>query len=470
MTNTNQTEQKKSWIDSYVGWFQRWMPDSIPVVFILTLVVAIIALVTVKVPIFNSTDLQTSIIDAWGKGFWGLLSFSMQMSLIMVSGYVVANAPVVRRGLTKLASVPNNQTQALLMSLVVGTILSWIHWGLGTMGGIVVGRQILAQSKVKGYKIHEPTFVGLIVCRSAFGSAGLSQSAPLWATTPGVLASYVPEQYHGMIDLIPMTETVLRPVMFLQIGILFVLAWFLIQFMLPKREEDIVEISDAFRDEILTAGQMEIPKRDSFAAWMAYSPILNIIIGGAGAFYIGRYLLQNGIIGLSIDNFNFLMIIAGILLCWTPARFAKNVQESMSSIWGVVIQFPFYAGIFGIIRYTGLSEVITHMFISISTEKTFPFVAFIYSAVVNIFVPSGGSKFAIEAPYIIPAALELGTPLWKVINAYVWGDLTTNIVQPFWLLPVISMYKTKFSKIVPYGIIFAVIALIVHSIVILTLY
>lgn len=471
---STETKQKARWIDRYVGWFVRWMPDSMAIILLITIVMAVVIKFATGVPILTSTETQTSLLDAWIKGFWTLLGFSMQMTLIMVTGYVVANAGIVKKGLGRLAALPNNEVQAMLMCVLVSFVLSWVHWGLGTMGAIVIGQQLLLQAKKKGYRIHAPLFMGLQVMVAAYGSCGISQAAPLMATTPGGLTDYVPAEYANQIDVIPLTQTVLHPLVLGAIAVLLVLTIVLFFVLRPKRAEDYVDADETLLREIETAGSAgssAAPEGKKTFAWiMNNSPICSTIIAVAGLVWCVRSLATTGIVGMSINTYNLLMLMLGLLLSGSPAKFAQAVIESMKNVWGVVIQFPLYAGLFGLITFTGFSHLITNFFLSIATAKTFPFIAYVYSGLINILVPSGGSKFVIELPYILPTAMELNVPLAKIINAYTWGDLTTNIIQPFWLLPMISCYKTKFSHLMPYGLIFCVLALVVHSLFFLFLY
>lgn len=465
--------KSQSFIDRYVQWFEYWMPSSTVIVLLLTLLIALSAFVFCDSPIFVSIGNKKSIVDSWADGFWGLLEFSMQMCLIMITGSVFSNAPIIKSGLVRLAKMPNTQNQALLMNLIVGCILGWIHWGIGMMGGIVIGRETLAQAKLKGCKIHKPAFIGITVCRMAYAGAGLSQASALFAATPGKLASLVPKEFSALVSTIPLSETTLRPVVFFQIIALSILTWFFIQFMLPKKEGDIEEISDEFCQEILNSGKfssVQSSEKLTFAEKLNQTYIFNIIIGGAALIWVGQILFSKGIVGLSINNFNFLMLGLGLLFTGTPAQFTKCVTDFVNSVWGVIIQFPFYAGIFGLITYTGLAHHITELFLNISTPTTYPAITFVYSTVLDIFIPSGGSKFVIEAPYVIPVAIKLGVPISTTINAYIFGDLTGHIIQPFWLLPIISMYKTRFSQIMPYSFIFALIAIGFNILVFLFLY
>lgn len=469
----NTKEKKKGLVgfsEKFSTWCNRWVPSAMVFVLVLTVIIAVLALIICKVPFLNSTETQTSIIDAWVKGFWNLLKFAMQMSLIMVTGFIVASSPPMKKVITKIATLPKNQISASIMVGVVCIVIWWIHWGIGMMAGILLGREILAQAKVRGVKIHKNSFIGMSYAVTC-ATCGISMAAPLFVAGPGFLKSLVsPESAALLPESLPLNQTVLLPSVLTQVIVLGLMAIIVVLAMTPKDEESIEEISDEFKEEVLSAGIISKTENLTPADKMNNSPILNIIIGCMGMYWAVKMLASQGVVGISIDNYNFLMLMLGVLLCWTPAKFTAIVKEACGAIWGVVIQFPFYAGIFGIIAYTGFNEVIAGAFVSISTAHTFPWIAYLYSAILNFFVPSGGSKFIIEAPYIVPAAQQIGADLSATINAYTFGDLTTNLIQPFWALPTLAMFKVKFKDILPYGFIVAMLSLIINTIWMLCFY
>lgn len=232
------------------------------------------------------------------------------------------------------------------------------------------------------------------------------------APTPGYLQGLVVDDaVRALIpDVIPLADTVVNPLIIGQNIGLFIIITLVARLIMPKKEERILEVSDAFAEEILTVEAIEKPDRSSPAAWINSSPLLNIIIGGAGLIWGIRLIATSGIVNISLNNFNFIMLMLCVLLCWTPNVLGKCCADAIGNIWGVVIQFPFYAGIFGLITQTGLNEVIVHFFTSISSQETFPLIAYIYSGLLNLVVPSGGSKFIIEAPYIMEVCTELEFP------------------------------------------------------------
>lgn len=200
------------------------------------------------------------------------------------------------------------------------------------------------------------------------------------------------------------------------------------------------------------------------ADWINHSPLLNLVIGGFGLFWIIKPMAVGGFANISLDNINFILLILSVLLCRDPETFCSCVVQVTTSVRGVIIQFPLYAGIFGIIAYTSLSDVIVNFFMSFATKDNFPMVASIYSAILNMAVPSGGSKLAIGAPYILAVCSRLDIDVGKILLAYTFGDQTTTIIQPLWALPFPAMYKLDFKHILPFAFMIRIAALIIDCI------
>lgn len=177
------------------------------------------------------------------------------------------------------------------------------------------------------------------------------------------------------------------------------------------------------------------------ADWINHSPLLNLVIGGFGLFWIIKLMAAGGFANISLDNITFILLILSVPLCRDPETFCSCVVQATTSVRGVIIQFPLYAGIFGIIAYTSLSDVIVNFFMSFATKDNFPMVASIYSAILNMAVPSGGSKLAIGAPYILAVCSRLDIDVGKILLAYTFGDQTTTIIQPLWALPFPARFR-----------------------------
>jgi len=438
-------QEQKDFITRLSEWSLRYVPDSMVFVLALTIVVYFMAL-----GLTDSGPLQ--IVDHWLQGFWVLLTFAMQMCVLMITGYVVADSKQVKSVLKKIAQIPQTPTQAIIMFTAIVGVFWWIHWGIGMMAGIMLGRQIAVFQKGKG--LH---YTALVACAytATLACNGPSMAAPLMMATPG----HFMEKVTGVI---PLSNTVFDVRLLLMNLVLICTVPFLMSFLHPKK--NVVEIDDQLAASFVDIGEAKEDKSGLTPAqrWDR-SPLLISIIGFAGLYWVIKFFYIKGIMNLDLNTLNFTFLIIGILLHRTPMSFMESVKRATGTVFGVIIQFPFYAGIFGMISYSGLAVVLAGWFVSISTVKTFPWIVFVYSAILNFFVPSGGSKFVVEAPYILPAAQQLGADLNMVINAYTNGDLATNLLQPFWALPILGAFKVTFRDILPYSLIVFVWGFIVIS-------
>lgn len=459
--------------DKFVRFFDRWTPNSMVFAYILTIIVAILAIIFTDAPLFTSTETQSSLVDSWVGGFWNLLTFAMQMSLIMITGNIIAISPPVQKIIKRIASLPNNWVQALLMNLLVASVINFIHWGIGMMVSIALLRSTLAAAKEKGYGVHAPALVACTYC-CALPAVGISQAAPLYGATPGYLATLCTTDaaINYLEDAYPLTETVLTGWNLSQCVAILIMLLVVGYMMMPKQVEKMEGISDELYEEVTHATSMYVknPDKSTPAEWLNNTPFLQVLIGAIGVIWCIKLYAANGMGGLTINNFNFTMLMLGFVLCGTPENFVKAILASVGAVWGVIIQFPLYAGIFGLITGTGLSDVISNAFMAISTTKTFPWVAYLYSAVLNMAVPSGGSKFIIECPYLLDVAAKLNVSVPKLLVAYVYGDQTTNIIQPFWALPFITMLKIDFKKMLPYTLVICISTIVICTVWMLCIY
>jgi short-chain fatty acids transporter len=466
-------KQKLTASESFIRFFYRWTPNSIVFAYLLTLIVAVLALIFTDAPLIISKPQYPSLIDAWVQGFWNLLTFSMQMTLIMITGSVVATSPPVRKFLIRISNVPKNAFQAFLLILIVVPVVTWLHWGLGMMVSIQLARQVLAAAHRNGYKLHHGAFCGYVYSFLMM-DIGISQAGPIYAAAPNGLRNLVPESVKAAIpEITPLTESVFLWQNITACILLSVLIFIVCWAITPKQDEKIIVAGDNLINEINAQNEPQKIakiKATSPAEWIDNSMVLTLIIGVAGAIWIIKFAASGGLANLSLNSFNFIMLFIGLLLTGSPNQFIKSVQNAVGGTWGVIIQFPLYAGIFGIIVYTGLSDVIVRFFMAISSEKTFTWICYIYSAILNMAVPSGGSKFVIEAPYILDVATKLKLDIGPILLAYTSGDCTTNIIQPFWALPFLAMFKLEFKHILPYTAIACVGGLILYSIFFLFLY
>ena len=428
-------------------WSTRWVPDAWVIAVILTVISYFLGFIFTK-----STAYQ--LVQHWGNGFWVLLSFGMQMCLIIMTGYILATTPIFSRALNALAGLPKGPKGSIALMALVSMGLAWINWGLSIVGSAVFVRFMAKKQRGVDYRLLVATaYLGL----GTFWHAGLSASAPLLVATP----KHFLEKEMGII---PITETIFHPFNLLLALIVLVFLTILGPLMHPKKGEEQEADPALVQEATFTAPAKPGLEQLTPALRIEHSPVINLIVGITGIIWLIWYFGQKGWAGINLDVVNFAFLMVGVLLHWTPASFLKAALEGGSFIWGVVVQFPFYAGIFGIIKFSGLAEVMANWFTAIATKSTYPFVVLWYSGILNYIVPSGGSKWAIEAPYIMQAAANLGVSAPATVIAYAWGDMVTDVIQPFWAIPLLGVAKLGFRDIMGYCMVYFLFYMVVISI------
>lgn len=446
--------QKVSGANKFAKIFEKIVPDSLTVAFILLILVAILAVIFAGAPIFVSTDAHKSVADSMAANFWNLLTFSMQMCLVSILGNVLAMSPPVRKALKKLCQLPNSTFAAYVLCAAIGFVLSFFHWAIGMMGSIVIGKEMLVVARDKGIKIHVPSFVACLFSVGLVGWSGIAASPVLYASTPGYLKTLVDSATAAnMKDMYTLRDTVLYAKPMITVALSGLVCFIAIMALRPKKGSPIEEITDEqYREYSIDVNASKV-QASTFAQKMSNSIILQYIIVVLMAYTCISQLMKNGIVGLSLNSYNYIILCAALACCMRPRIFTALVVDTVSSVWGFIVQYPIYAAIFGVIVGTGLDKVIANLFLSIATTRTWPTIAMLYSGFMNIFVPSGGSKFIIEAPYIVPVSQTLHVPVETVIMAYSYGDCGTNMLTPFWWIVPCAMFKIDLHKVFPYALV-----------------
>ena len=420
-------------------WSERWMPSAFSIAVILTLVIFLGG-------IFLGKSSLTDCIRHWGNGFWLLLEFGMQMCLMLVSGYLVASSPIIRRFLNFLTDLFKTPSSAIAGLAMLSMSLSWLNWGLGIIGGAVLAR--LFANKFTQLDLR------LIVAVAYLGlgctwHAGLSASAPLLIATPGHFLE-------SEIGIINVHETIFHPFNLILtsvvLGSLTIFVWYLAQWTPLTSSQMLSQRIPLQNTEILSHPKNKKNHQWSLATFFDKGYWLNGLIGIVGLLWLIITWID-GNLEVTINSINFLLLFLGMSLHKNPQSVAQSARGAVTFIHGIVLQFPFYAGMFGIIQGTGLSEILGNGFVSIASPKTLPLLVYWYSGVINYFVPSGGSKWVIEGPYLVFAAQSLDVPINKVVLAYAWGDMATNLLHPFWALPLTTATGLEFREILGYGIV-----------------
>lgn len=415
---------------------QRYLPDAYLFAVLLTLVVFLMG-------IFISGSSPSDMVNHWGSGFWDLLEFSMQMALIVVTGYVLANTPIIKKALQKVSTLAKTPGLAIILVTFVALIASLINYGFGLVVGALLSIEIFKRMPSIDYRLLVASaYSGFLVWHG-----GLSASIPLLIATDG---HFLEEK----IGIIPVAETIFSPFNLFIVFFIVLTLPFLNRLLLRSREgltvENPVNFDDfSFEDPV----QEDDDDEKTPANRLENSALISYIIGGLGIIFVIYHFIQSKSFDLNINLVNFIMLFLGILLHQTPRRFLNSINNAVKNVGGIVVQFPFYAGIMGMMVESGLSEQMSYWFVNISNEFTFPLFTFISAGIVNFFVPSGGGQWSVQGPIMVEAGLQIGVDSAKTAVAVAWGDAWTNMIQPFWALPLLAIAGLKVRDIMGFCLI-----------------
>ncbi|MBU0651637.1 MAG: TIGR00366 family protein [Proteobacteria bacterium] len=425
-------------------WTERWIPDALVIVIVLSLVTYIFALIWGFKPEVSLGSRAYESIQAWGKGFWELLTFAMQMCLIMMTGYILACSPPVRRllnGLSGLAN-PEKPWQAILVMSLFSMIMAWLNWGLSLIASAMLALFIVKRNPKVDYRLLvAAAYLGL----GCTWHAGLSGSATLLVATPDNF------MIKGkLLDAtIPVANTIFHPFNLILTVIVVAAVTILMALMHPRPEKTYVVKPELMDQLKLYEAPPKPAKWESPSDWMNWWPGFNLIVFIGGLIWLIWHFSTKGL-DLNLNVVNFAMLMLGILFHWRPWSFLKATEDAGKAVWGIVIQFPFYAGILGLFKFTLLSTVFTQAFVAISTPQTFPLFVYWYGGILNYLIPSGGGEWAVVAPYIIPAAKQLGVGMGTTVVTFAWADMMTDMIQPFWAIAMLAVAKLHFRDIMGY--------------------
>lgn len=466
------------------------IPNPFIFAIVLTAVVYVVGLVLTDSGPFE-------MVQYWYGGFWNLLEFSMQMVVILLFGYVLASSPPVRRGIERAARWPTTRTQAVVLVASSAAIFGFLSWGLGLIVGAILARQVADQARQRGLVVHYPLlvaagFTGLLVFNN-----GLSASAPLLVATDG----------HFLVDdigVIPISQTILTPynlLAFLGVLVFVPIAYARMhprpedseQFDLPtdgsdtgpraaseadrgqpgrvrggsdggatmiEEQTDAPAVPAADQPQSVGASADGSPAAPTLADRMEHSaPLTWLTVLAGGSFIVWQFATEG--FNLDLNFVNFILLMLGLVAYRTPIAYVEAVDEGIGATGQIVLQFPFYAGIMGMMASSGLIAIFAEALVSVSNEFTFPLAVMASSAIVNLFVPSAGGQWAVQGPLVVQAAQSLNVDMGQAIVAFGYGDQLTNALQPMWMLPLLGVTQLKAGDILGYT---AVVMLVVGTV------
>jgi len=428
-------------INGCVRVVQRWLPEPFIFAIILTFTAALLAM-----PLCHQTPLE--VIEHWGNGVWNLLAFAMQMALVLVCGSTLASAPIVKKGISSLASLPKTPAGAIALVTGISAVACWLNWGFGLIVGVIFAKEIAKKKAGVDYRLLiASAYSGFVVWH-----AGLSGSIPLTMATPGEALS---KATNGILTSPVAISNTILDYHNLIIVLVVMIAIIIVNAMMHPKDDKIVTIDPALLAE--DDAIQEEKKPETPAEKLEHSRLLGWLLSLLGFTYLVINLALRGA-SFDLGSVIFLFLFLGLLLHGTPLSYVKAFSKAATGAAGIILQFPFYAGIMGIITGVGASGVcfgtlISNACISISNPTTYPLLTFFCAAILNLFVPSGGGHWAIQAPIMFAAGADLGVDPGLTGTAIAWGDAWTNLIQPFWALPALALAKLNAKDIMGFCLI-----------------
>ncbi|MFB4165584.1 short-chain fatty acid transporter [Alteribacillus sp. JSM 102045] len=425
-------EEKNNLISKLAMFFakiaEKWLPDAFVFAVILTLITFVGGII-----LTDSTPYDMAI--HWGDGFWQLLEFTAQIITTFVMSYALAMTKPVSRALERAANLCKTPNTAIIVVTFTALIASLISWGLGL---VVAG----IMAKLVGKKVPDVDYRVLVASGySGFviWEGGLSSSPALFVATQG-------HNFEDTVGLIPTSDTLFSIINIILVVVIFATLPFIMKLIHPKKPEQRVHVDPELLKETPMKADETPSNKLSPNDKLDRSRGIVLLGGLFGLFYLGNHFVTNGF-ELDLNTVNLMFLTAALLLYGNVRELGNGLKKASSSVGQFALQYPFYAGIMGMISASGLAVWISGGIASLANDNTLPFFAFLSSGLLNMFVPSGGGQWAIQAPIILPAALDMEVDPSKVVVAVAWGDAWTNMIQPFWAIPMLAIAGLKIRDI-----------------------
>lgn len=442
--------------------FTNYLPSPFTLAVLLSVFAFVLTILFTLPAHQNAFGYALEVLSFWEKGIWStsLLEFAYQMMLILVLGHVLVLSKPMSNLIKKLTQFCTTTSNSAAIVAGATMVVAFFNWGLGLIFGALLARKVGEQAQEQKLPLNYPLigaagYVGLMVWHS-----GISGSAPVKINEDGhiqslMTATSTPEFLNQIPNVITFSDTVFSSWNLIIFSVVF-LTIILLFFYLGKHAQPTKFQLEVYQFQAYEVKSTKAERLDSSKLLALF---FGAIIIGVSFYQYGSDMLQ---LKITPNFLNFFMLGLGIILHGTLKNFADAVGESISDISGILIQFPLYFGIMGMMTQSGMVNLISDAFISISTEVTLPIFTFFSAGLVNIFVPSGGGQWVVQGPIVVESALQLGVPLPKAIMALAYGDQITNMMQPFWALPLLGITKLKAKEILPYTLMAMVVATIIY--------
>lgn len=432
---------------------ERYLPDAFIFALLLTFLTMIFAVVA-------TPEGPGSIATYWGEGFWQVLAFSTQASLALLTGWALADSPPIKRVLRRIADIPESQIQALLVVAVAGQLLGLFHWGVVLIAGAILAREVGIAMAQKGIKVHYPLIVATAYAGLLPWHQGLSGAALLLSATEGHFAQET-------MGIIPVSQTIFHPYNIAIVACVVAVVIVVMPLMAPNREEDIEVVPEstlrAAEEPMTDGGERQDATKPHRQQETRFKQILldSKVLGIGAGLIIWAYLLYLFVTEPFMDVFNINLFISvmlglGFIAHMTLRSFIEVFQDAIKGASQIIIQFQFYGGIMGIMIYSGLVELIAQTAAAYATDTTWYLFVFVSGGIVNFFVPSGGGQWTVMGEIYASATIQIeGAQMNHMLIAFAMGDQWTNMIQPFWALPVLGIAGLSIRDMMGYvGVLF----------------
>ncbi|MFL5283598.1 MAG: short-chain fatty acid transporter [Rhodopila sp.] len=432
----------------FVDLFERYMPDPFVLAIGLTAVTAILAL------LIAPNGSPAMIVSTWYKGIFAILGFAFQMILILATGYALAHAPVVERLLHRLVALARTPIQAVILTFLVAAVASLLNWGFGLVVGAILAREVARQVRVDFGWLVAAAYSGFVVWAS-----GLSSSIALTQATHGNALNIV-EKLTG--QMLPLSDTVFATFNWLP-TLLIVLVMPIVFISIRPADADVVAFVPQPEAPPPPADRLDTPARR-----MDRSPVGSLFLLAAGLAAILVLWLQ-GTFTFDINMVILIFLIGGIALHGSPIAYGAAMRDAARQTGSMMLQYPFYGGIMGIMSGTGLADSISKAFVAVSSDHTLPFWSYICSLIITFFVPSGGGHWAVQGPFVVPAAVTLHASMAGSTMAVAMGEQVANMLQPFWALPVVAVAGIGIQRVMGYTAVTFIVTGVIYALALLLL-
>lgn len=437
--------------------FSKSAPDPFVIAIGLTIVAGLLALTLGHYDGATTIPQRaTAMIDAWrgSEGLWKFLGFGMQMCLILVTGHALAASTPISKMIGVLASVPNSAPAAAALVGLIAVIFGLINWGLGLIVGALFAREVAKVCAQRGIKVHGALlaaagYMGLLVWHGGF-----SGSAPLKMTNETDARDVLPAEVFESLAVsnIPLSDTLLSPMNLFVAGGLLVLVPLVLWFLTPKQEDEIVPMTVVETKTVDDPGTASFPDRIERSPIVVWALALILV----WAFY--RFTTTSGLMKMGPNEVNVAMLAIGLIMHGSVRSYVAAAEDGAKGCAGIILQFPLYAGIMALLSSSGLINDFSAWMGGFANQTTAPLFTFVSAGVVNLFVPSGGGQWAIQGPIALELGAQVGVAPSKMVMAVAYGDQLTNMLQPFWALPLLAITKVKAREIVGYTAVVMLVA------------